>query len=95
MQIGWWGNMGGPPQKGIITYGTCSLNAFALRLSPFGSAISPYRYQPMKGFVRDGLFHGTRRILKLAPYILPTALISWYTLHWGIETNEYYNSKAG
>lgn len=78
VQIGWWGNMGGPAQKGMLVYCTMSQ-----RRSPLTrSALSPYRAQPMKGMFKDGLFHGARRLGHLAPYVIPPFLIGWGIMKW-------------
>lgn len=73
LQIGWWGDMGGPKQKGIKTYGALSnrfvpcCRIFILVLA----GLSPYRQRPLAGMLRAYIFNGSKRTMHQLPYVAP------------------------
>jgi hypothetical protein len=72
--MGWWGNMGGPKQKGMIYYSKVIYKPFLTQLD-ISKGVSPFKQQAMKGAFSGYFFHGYKRIAGHFPYfIVPVAL---------------------
>ncbi|CAO1635211.1 unnamed protein product [Sympodiomycopsis kandeliae] len=57
--------------------------------------ISANEQQPMRGALRQYLFYGYKRTMKLAPKFVIPFLAGYGLIAWAKERNHYLNSKAG
>jgi ubiquinol-cytochrome c reductase subunit 8 len=82
-QMGWWGEMGGPKQKGVVQYSTSHplLYPSFRRVMRYQTnatdttALSPYRQKALSGMLHGYVFAGFSRFMHHVPYfIIPVSL---------------------
>ncbi|EXJ77252.1 UcrQ family protein [Capronia epimyces CBS 606.96] len=57
--------------------------------------LSPNRYNPMAGALKNAVFNTYRRTYHQILYWLPPFVLAYFLMQWAIERNEYLNSKPG
>ncbi|RKP06743.1 cytochrome b-c1 complex subunit 8 [Thamnocephalis sphaerospora] len=57
--------------------------------------VSGFQQRAFANAIRKGVFNSYRRFASQLPYVVPGALLFYYTVKLGNERHAYLNSKAG
>ncbi|OJJ49960.1 hypothetical protein ASPZODRAFT_109904 [Penicilliopsis zonata CBS 506.65] len=58
-------------------------------------SLSPNRQRPLAGTLNAAIFNSFRRFRHQVLYVVPPFVAAYAIMNWGIEKNEYLNSKPG